>query len=651
MIPGYNDVIKQIAKTNRFKSVILLSSEGIMKKFLSIILAVIILASCFAVGASAFKDSYTAKDNLVQYVPLKEKHVYSDGDSNETVYTYDSKGNLTKEVFTNPYDHSSEIKNSYDSKGNLTKCVSSYSECDSETRAYTYDSKGNLTKETYLSSEGEYSSYTYTYNSRGDITKEVKNYYSGLVSTRSCSYDSKGRKVKETYYDTDGDSYSYTYSYDSNGNKTREIFSSPTNGSTTISYSYDSNNRLTKESYKYSDRSTYTVKYSYDQKGNKTKEVHNDSDGYIETYTYSYDSKNHLTKEAYANTMGEYWTSVYTYDSKGNRTKAAFTNSSGYSDSYTETYDSKNRLIKTVYASSEGEVRTNTMTYDSHGNQTRETYTDSYGCSWTWTCTYKKLSTAICKTEDGIRLSAYKYAYDGKAKEPAVFIEGYFKGRDYKVSYSNNVNPGTAQAVITFTNNDADDDVYGHKEPVTVLFEIVPGKVTGLKQAKVTATTMKLSWNKVSGAKYYTVQYSKDGKTWKTAASAVSSTSCTVKNLKAGTKYSFRVRALDSTKKISGSYSSTLTKWTLCASPTISLKSTKSRSVTVSWSKLTGAKKYVIFTSSDGKNWKKAKTSTSTSATLTGLTGGRKLYVKVQAANADGLNGAFCSAKSITVKR
>ena len=263
-------------------------------------------------------------------------------------------------------------------------------------------------------------------------------------------------------------------------------------------------------------------------------------------------------------------------------------------------------------------------------------------------CGKTKTATTIAKASN-VKMEYSAYAYSGKVKSPKVIVKDSsgktISSSNYTLSWSNSKpkSIGKYSVTVKFKN------YYSGSKKLT--FKIIPGKVTGLKQAKVTATTMKLSWSKVTGAKYYAVQYSKDGKTWSFATKATSAVSFIVKNLKAGTKYKFRVKALDSSKKFTGSYSSILTKWTLCSAPKISrLYSANSKNATVIWSKVTGAKKYIIFTSTDNKNWKKAKTVTSTSATLTGLTSGKKIYVKIQAVNADGLKSAYSGAWQVVVK-
>lgn len=54
-------------------------------------------------------------------------------------------------------------------------------------------------------------------------------------------------------------------------------------------------------------------------------------------------------------------------------------------------------------------------------------------------------------------LSQTSYTYDGKAKEPSVTVKDggktMVRNTDYIVSYSNNVNAGTAKATVTGKGN------------------------------------------------------------------------------------------------------------------------------------------------------------------------------------------------------
>ncbi|MDE6030992.1 MAG: leucine-rich repeat protein [Oscillospiraceae bacterium] len=83
-----------------------------------------------------------------------------------------------------------------------------------------------------------------------------------------------------------------------------------------------------------------------------------------------------------------------------------------------------------------------------------------------------------------------------------------------------------------------------------------PAAVTGVK-ATATASTVKLTWDKTSGATQYTVKYSTDGKTWKTKTVNDGKTSVTFKKLTPNTKYYYKVAAKNSAG--TGTYSKQVT--------------------------------------------------------------------------------------------
>ena len=243
-------------------------------------------------------------------------------------------------------------------------------------------------------------------------------------------------------------------------------------------------------------------------------------------------------------------------------------------------------------------------------------------------------------------LSATEFTYTGKAIKPTVTVKdsrgNKIASANYTVRYANNKSVGTGKVTVTFKGNYTGTKILN--------FTITPKQVTGLKVSDEKTTSLKLSWSKTGGAKHYKVESSTDGKKWKTVTTT-DKTSCTVKSLKAGTKYQFRATALDSTKKIAGKASSVLKTGTLTAAPTLTLKSTKSKTATASWKKVTGAKKYVVYKSTNGKKWTKATTTTKTSYNLTKLTGGKKIYVRVTALNAYSKASAYSGTKNVTVKK
>ena len=190
-------------------------------------------------------------------------------------------------------------------------------------------------------------------------------------------------------------------------------------------------------------------------------------------------------------------------------------------------------------------------------------------------------------------------------------------------------------------------------EQKTVAFKKL-SKVTSLKASSVKTTEIKLSWKKVTGAKKYKVSYSTDGKTWKTATTT--KTSYTVKKLKSGTSYQFKVAAIAGEN--TGSNSSVLKTATKVSKVTLSsVKSSASKQMVVSWKTVNGASGYVVEYSTD-KNFKNKKTATvkkgsSKKKTLKNLKSGTKYYVRVKAyktVNGKKVYGSVSAVKTVKVK-
>ena len=95
-------------------------------------------------------------------------------------------------------------------------------------------------------------------------------------------------------------------------------------------------------------------------------------------------------------------------------------------------------------------------------------------------------------------------------------------------------------------------------ETVTAMTKVK--QVKNLKSSTVKTTSIKLKWSAIDEAVGYVVYYSTDNKTFKKYKST-SSNSITVKSLKAGKTYYFKVRAYsrdDDDLAVYGAYSSVL---------------------------------------------------------------------------------------------
>ena len=152
-----------------------------------------------------------------------------------------------------------------------------------------------------------------------------------------------------------------------------------------------------------------------------------------------------------------------------------------------------------------------------------------------------------------------------------------------------------------------------------------------LKASSADSATIKLTWNKLSGASGYVLE-KYDGKKW-VAVKTTTSTSFTVTKLKANTTYQFRVKGYvkSGSKTIYSAYSTVL-KVSTAPTKTSKVTATTAGSTTikVTWKKVTGATSYRVYYSTNNKSWKSV-TSKKTSVTLSKLSANKKYYIKVQA--------------------
>lgn len=581
-----------------------------LKNLLFTLLAIVILlSSCYSLTLESFagmnsnlkKVSYVCSEKTV-------KSTFEGKVEDETTYrnTYDSYGNLKKSVVSIKGWKTYTDSYTYDSKGNIIKYVDGNQE---ESTNYTYNEKGLLVKEILNESIGGKTTKTYTYDKNGYLVKTVqKNSDETIVTTNSYKFNSKGYVIEENVNE------STTRDNEVEKIKNKYI------------YSYNSNNKLVKISFSSNEYSDYTFTYSYNSKGQLTKEVYKiQSD--TESTNYSYNSENNIVKTSKTGVFkGVTETINYKYDSNGNLIKKE----EPYYGSYPEDISSVLNKGKTV----------TTYKY----KKIEKTRYEKGNLSFCYNNNVE-LKGSSAKPSLIIRsdyLKDFGFDYEIKIDRPGTLVNGI----DYKVSYKNNTAPGKATMKITFIGN------YKTENPVTLSFNVVKPKleVTGLKTTKITTTTFSLTWNKFSGAKYYKVEYSADGKKWTTDVT-VSTNSAKVTGYLKGTKVQFRVTALDKNKKAISKASAVLKTQALTDAPSIKLSSTKSKTVTVTWSKLHGATKYTVKYSTDNKTWKTAGSTTGTSYTIKSLTGGKKVYVKVYAMNNYNQYGAYSSVKSITVKK
>ena len=249
--------------------------------------------------------------------------------------------------------------------------------------------------------------------------------------------------------------------------------------------------------------------------------------------------------------------------------------------------------------------------------------------------------------------------YTGASIKPSVTVKLNNKtlklNTDYKVSYSNNKNIGTAKILIK--------GIGEYEGEKTVTFNIIPPKVTNLKSSKKTYNSITLSWDKIDNVTGYKVyKYDKKSNSYKYLATTNTNT-YTDKSLKASSTYSYRVRAYKvvNSTTYNGSYSNTIdVKTSPNYTPKVTglkLKTQKSDSLTISWNKINNVTGYKVYRYDvKTESYKLIKTisnASTTSYTNSKLTSATKYLYKVRSykiVNNKTHNGDYSSSLAATTK-
>ena len=182
-------------------------------------------------------------------------------------------------------------------------------------------------------------------------------------------------------------------------------------------------------------------------------------------------------------------------------------------------------------------------------------------------------------------------------------------------------------------------------------------KPSGLKASAVSTTSIKFSWNKVTGAESYTLYYKTGSGKWK-SVNAKNKTSYTAKKLKVGATYKFKVVAVAGGNK--SAESSQVSATTKPASVTLkALRSKKKKEVVVEWKKISGVTGYEVMYSTSKKFAKKStktvtiKKDKTVKTIIKKLKSKKKYYVKVRAyktVNKVKVYDAYSKVKNIKCK-
>ncbi len=232
------------------------------------------------------------------------------------------------------------------------------------------------------------------------------------------------------------------------------------------------------------------------------------------------------------------WEYYYVYSSLANKPEADIINTDG--DYLIKGVDYELKYSNNINAG------TGKVTAYGIGNYTGE-------ISETFTIARQKIKS------DQVYLWYDSVTYSGKAKKPSVSV--YYpetdsemaEGKHYKLTYKNNVNPGTGKVTVTGIGN--------YTGTVTKSFKIKLSKITSVKTKALSKTSIKISWKKQSNVSGYQIQkYNSKQHKWSTVKTISKNTnSAKLTKINVGTKYKFRVRSYKKigSKKYYGTYSKT----------------------------------------------------------------------------------------------
>ena len=240
------------------------------------------------------------------------------------------------------------------------------------------------------------------------------------------------------------------------------------------------------------------------------------------------------------------------------------------------------------------------------------------------TCTIKVVSNGTTTKDKAVRnislatISVANQYYTGKAVKPAPTVKynditTLQNGRDYTVTYANNVKIGTAKITIKGIGN--------YTGTVTKTFKITKlPKVSGAKLGGRAADALRVNWTRNASADGYIVEMYKNGK-WVRAAKITNKNTTTFRKagLKASTVYKFRVRAYKMIGSVAAysDYTATITART---NPSI-MKGVKiagkaKDALRVNWTKNTSAQGYIVEMYKGGKWVRVAKITNSNTTTF-----------------------------------
>lgn len=257
-------------------------------------------------------------------------------------------------------------------------------------------------------------------------------------------------------------------------------------------------------------------------------------------------------------------------------------------------------------------------------------------------------------SETNITVKDIVFNGQGSSSYPVTVKDGNTllkEGRDYVI-----VN---TKKTVSFGKNTIEiNGINNYCGSVLKTFNFVPSAIKNFKISSQNSNSIKLSWSRNKNCSGYEIfrATSKNGSYKKIAQLSNTTTSFTNKKLKSGTVYYYRIRAVLIGGNNHTAYSSVSFVYgaTAPSTPKITVKALKGKKAKVSYKKVSGATKYMIYYSTKkSSGYKRLTTTNKLSYTKSKLKKCKKYYFKVRAykeLNKKKIYGSFSSVKYIKAK-
>ena len=168
-----------------------------------------------------------------------------------------------------------------------------------------------------------------------------------------------------------------------------------------------------------------------------------------------------------------------------------------------------------------------------------------------------------------------------------------------------------------------------------------------LGTAKAGANGIKVTWSKAEGAVKYRVYRKSAGTDWTTLTSSATGTSYTDRTVKAGVKYTYTVRALNSVNRLSGGYDKNGVSAVIAPAKVVLVSArADSAGILVTWKAASGAHTYQVYRKTASDGWKLvAKNISDTEWKDTSAVKGTTYTYTVRAVADDGTTRGACDTR------